>query len=127
MKKNIFVVVLAVFIMIGFSGFVSFTQETSSDSDLDYVADYGDEAEMNWTKKVLRVKGNGFGPERVKEPGRRKILAKRAAEMDAYRNLVEVVKGVHVTSNTRVEDMMLESDSVCMISVSSNPDWSSNE
>jgi hypothetical protein len=32
--------------------------------------------------------------------------------LDAYRNLVEAIKGIHVTSDTRVEDMMLASDSI---------------
>ncbi|HDR14336.1 MAG TPA: hypothetical protein ENN79_02385 [Desulfobacteraceae bacterium] len=67
---------------------------------------------MNWTTKALRVKGNGFGPEHVKELGRRKILAKRAAKLDAYRNLIEAIRGVQVTSTTSVADMMLESDSI---------------
>jgi predicted nucleic acid-binding Zn-ribbon protein len=79
---------------------------------VDYSVQLGDEASMNWTKQVMRVKGNGFGPESVKELGRRKILAKRAAKMDAYRNLLEVIKGIHITSDTKVEDMMLASDAI---------------
>ncbi|MGD2088602.1 MAG: hypothetical protein PVH61_20665 [Candidatus Aminicenantes bacterium] len=78
----------------------------------DVIEELRDGASINHTKKVVRVKGNGFGPEDVKELGRRKILAKRAAEMDAYRNLVEVVRGVRVTSYASVEDMMLESDTI---------------
>jgi hypothetical protein len=79
---------------------------------MDYIEQIGDEASINWTTKTVRVKGYGYGPENVKQLGRRKILTKRAAKVDAYRNLVEVIKGVQVTSNTKVEDMMLESDSI---------------
>ncbi len=113
MKKNVFCLALMLcFILPGFSGSFLPAQEPGSDPGMDYIEHMGDGASMNWTTKALRVKGNGFGPERVKQLGRRKILAKRAAKVDAYRNLVEAIKGVNVTSETSVEDMMLESDSI---------------
>jgi len=111
-KKNILIwMLLWVFISdIGESNL--FPAQVFSDSDVEYVVEIGDEATMNWTRQVIRVKGNGFGPENVKDLGRRKILAKRAAKMDAYRNLLEVISGIHITSNTSVKDMMLVSDSI---------------
>jgi len=39
-----------------------------------------------------------------------KILAKRAAVVDAQRNLLEMIEGVRVTSGTTVKDAQLESD-----------------
>jgi hypothetical protein len=39
-----------------------------------------------------------------------KLLAKRAAEADAYRKLAETVKGLHLTSDTLVRDFVAESD-----------------
>jgi len=39
-----------------------------------------------------------------------KLLAKRAAEADAYRKLAETVKGLHITSDTYVKDFVTESD-----------------
>ncbi len=89
-----------------------FSQESPDEPGLDYVEEQADGSSMNWTNKVLRVTGNGFGPERIKSLGRRKILAKRAARLDALRNILEAVKGVQVTSKTSVKDMMLESDFV---------------
>jgi hypothetical protein len=114
MRKKNFIRGILISILLGVTLPLLFAQDldTETDSPLEYVADVGDEGTMNWTTKVLRVKGNGFGPENVKELGRRKILAKRAANMDAFRNLLEAVKGVYVTSNTSVQDMMLESDSI---------------
>lgn len=112
MIRSIYSLAIPVFILALLSWFPLAAQETQGSNDSEYVVDIGDEGSMNWAQKVLLVKGNGFGPERVKELGRRKILAKRAAKMDAYRNLVEVIKGVYVTSNTKVQDMMLESDSI---------------
>ncbi|MGD2086955.1 MAG: LPP20 family lipoprotein [Candidatus Aminicenantes bacterium] len=112
MKKNTMVLLISGFICWVFSSPGLYTRETADNPGVDNVVRIGDEASMNWTKQAMRVKGNGFGPERIKELGRRKILAKRAAKMDAYRNLLEVIKGVHITSNTKVEDMMLASDEI---------------
>lgn len=56
---------------------------------------------------VIDVMGNGALPE---SKGYRKILAKRAAEVDAYRKLAERLKGVSVTSSTTVQDFVLKSD-----------------
>ena len=44
--------------------------------------------------------------------GHRKILAKRAAEADAYRKLGERLLGVRVTSDTTVKDLAIKSDEV---------------
>ena len=45
-------------------------------------------------------------------PGRRKLLAKRAAELDAYRKLAEYVKGLKISSKTTVRDFVTESDRI---------------
>lgn len=114
MRKNIFIIIVVMYLMLP-GCFVSLLPaqdqdpETDPGTEMSFVEEWGDEASVNWTTKALRVKGNGFGPEKV-DLGRRKILAKRAAKMDAYRNLSEVVKGVQVTSYTNVENMMLVSD-----------------
>lgn len=86
--------------------------DAQTNSKMEVITGLGEEATINWTTKVVRVKGNGFGPENVKELGRRKILAKRAAQLDAYRNLLEAVKGVQVTSDISLENMMQESNTV---------------
>ncbi len=42
----------------------------------------------------------------------RKLLAKRAATVDAYRNLAETIKGLQITSDTYVRDFVAESDEI---------------
>lgn len=116
MKRNFFVrIMIACFLTSGLLiPLLSICEslDTQTYSEIEVITKMGDEAVINWTTKVVKVKGNGFGPESIKELGRRKILAKRAAEIDAYRNLLEAVKGVQVTSYTTVESMMLSSDTV---------------
>jgi hypothetical protein len=112
MKKNKLFLIIPAIILAGLFIVVSLKAEIASESTLDYVAEIDEDVSMNWTKHTLRLVGNGFGPENVKELGRRKILAKRAAKLDAYRNLLESIKGVYVTSTSRVEEMMLEEDSI---------------
>ena len=58
---------------------------------------------------VLGAMGNG-APKGTK--GLRMIQAKRAAEVDAYRKLAEIVVGVRINSTTHVRDLVLESDRI---------------
>jgi len=56
---------------------------------------------------TVDVMGNGALPG---SDGLRKIQAKRAAEVDAYRKLAERLMGVQITSTTTVKDFILKSD-----------------
>ncbi len=68
-----------------------------------------DKGEIDWTNGFIRAKGYGFmDPKKPK--GQARLLAERAAVVDARRNLLEIVKGVHITSETVVEDYMTSSD-----------------
>lgn len=59
--------------------------------------------------KVLDVMGNAALPG---SEGQQKIMAKRAAEMDAYRRLAGRMMGVKISGNTTVKDMALENDKI---------------
>ncbi len=59
------------------------------------------------------VEATGFGTvdaNRTRNPVQARLLAKRAAMVDAQRNLLEMIEGVRVTSGTTVRDAQLESD-----------------
>ncbi len=59
---------------------------------------------------LITSEGFGFSDSaRFSEPQAR-LMALRAAKIDAQRNLLEVINGVRVTAGTTVKDMMLESD-----------------
>ncbi len=60
-------------------------------------------------EKLLYVMGNAALPD---SEGQVKVLAKRAAEIDAYRRLAGRMMGVEITSDTTVRDMCVENDQV---------------
>lgn len=66
---------------------------------------------MNWSKGTVSAIGYGVPPDDVPAVKRR-LLARRAAQLDAYRNLAEMVNGVRVTSETIVQEMVTQSDAV---------------
>jgi len=43
---------------------------------------------------------------------RGRLMARRGAEVDAYRKLAEMIKGVHISSETYVRDFVTESDEI---------------
>lgn len=58
------------------------------------------------------VGAGSVAPLRAQEVEQQKLLAKRAAEADAYRKLAEAVYGLQINSRTRVRDFVTESDEI---------------
>lgn len=75
---------------------------------------FAEEGSVDWNNGIVRATGIGAGKPayQKKNPGVYRAQAKRAAIMDAQRNLAETVKGVRVTSDSTMEDMILKSDIV---------------
>ncbi len=104
LKKLSLIILIFVFAALSvsaddFSGETDYTVKESSGK-----------VEVNWASQVVRVTGTGFGPENVKSLSRRKVLAKRAATVDAARNVLETIKGMRINSSKTVDSMMRESD-----------------
>jgi hypothetical protein len=66
---------------------------------------------VNWTEGYVWAEGYGVAREGTAERKKR-LLARRAAEVDAYRNLAEYINGVRISSETVVREMAVESDVV---------------
>lgn len=64
----------------------------------------------DWGTGDITAEGYGAAPATARSPGQARALARRAAIVDAYRNLGEFVEGVRVDSETLVKDMAVESD-----------------
>jgi len=64
--------------------------------------------------KVVRLTGLGYGNMGMAEgytAGQKRLMAMRAAKLDAYRSLAEQVHGVRVTGNSTVAAMVAQNDS----------------
>lgn len=61
---------------------------------------------INWTTGDILANGFGITPSRYKGTNRGKLLARRAAIVDAYRNLAEITYGVTVTSEATVKNLV---------------------
>ena len=69
-------------------------------------------SEPEWTTRYVRATGSGIPPANVTDPEQARLLAERAAEVDAKRNLVEKIYGVRVDSSTYVRDYAVQHDEV---------------
>jgi hypothetical protein len=110
--KSKFVVVIcvmayAVFLLAG-SGLC---QEKVSGSEWTQIVEQmGDKGKINWSEGYIEAVGIGAPPERYIGKPQARPMALRAAKVDAYRNLLEVTKGVRVDSTTVVKDFTVASD-----------------
>ena len=69
-------------------------------------------AAANWDSAMVTAEGTGVAPPTAYNSVQARMLARRAAIVDAYRQLAEQIKGVNVDADTTVENMMVTSDVV---------------
>jgi len=65
---------------------------------------------VNWSAGYIEAIGIGAVPDKSVGKSNARPMALRAAKVDAYRNLLEITKGVQVDSATSVKDFTVESD-----------------
>jgi hypothetical protein len=70
----------------------------------------GDKGVVNYEEGYIEAVGIGAPPEKYYGKPNARPMALRAAQVDAYRNLLEVTKGVQINSQTTVKDFVTESD-----------------
>jgi hypothetical protein len=76
----------------------------------DVVEPVGTSGKVDWTTGVITSVGIGAPPAQPANAAQARAMAERAAQVVAYRNLLEAVKGVRVDSTTTVENFMVTSD-----------------
>ena len=64
---------------------------------------------VDWTQKNINANGEGIAPPNALSRTQSDGLAAKAATADAYRKLGEIINGVHVESNTTVENLTVQS------------------
>ena len=74
------------------------------------VEQMGNRGVVNWTDSYVEAVGIGAPPQRYIGTPQARPNALRAAQVDAYRNLLEVINGVRVDSTTTIRDFTVESD-----------------
>jgi len=67
---------------------------------------------INWSSGLIQAVGMGAPPEWAYGKPQARPMALRAAQLDAYRNLLEVVQGVRIESSTTVKNFMVTDDSI---------------
>ena len=72
----------------------------------------GDHGTIDWVGQKVIARGIGAPPQKYYGKPQARPLALRAAISDARRNLLEVVKGVHIDSITRVYNYMVRDDTI---------------
>lgn len=66
---------------------------------------------IDWTNGIIRIQSSGVG-DPSKPIAQRKLLARRAAVVAGYRELLETTKGVLIQSETLMRDFMVVNDDV---------------
>lgn len=61
---------------------------------------------VDWQEQVLKATGSGAPDMRATSPAQARLGAEKAAQLDAFRNLLGQVKGIHVSSEKTVGDQM---------------------
>ncbi|NMO13857.1 hypothetical protein HPC49_05200 [Pyxidicoccus fallax] len=61
---------------------------------------------VNWEGQVLRATGAGAPDLKAANPAQARLGAERAAKLDAFRNLLEQVKGIQLSAGRTVADEM---------------------
>ncbi len=112
--KARFITLLCFFLFL--SGLLIFVQASSYaqliGSGSDVVEPTGDTGKVDWTNGVVTVVGIGAPPANAANAAQARAMAKRAALVVAHRNMLEVLKGVRVDSETLVEDFVTTSDRI---------------
>lgn len=86
--------------------FSSFTATAGAEEFVEWV---GANSGVNWSAAQIEAEGAGTAPDNA-PPSTGRMMACRAAVVDAQRNLLESIQGVRVEGTTIVANMMIESD-----------------
>jgi hypothetical protein len=62
--------------------------------------------EINWSTKTVTATGSGTATVKDGSVGKARLMAERAAKMDAVRNIVETIQGIQVTGTRNAADVM---------------------
>jgi len=71
-----------------------------------------DRACIDWNRQVAIAVGMGVPASSATNPGMKNVTALRGARLDAARNLLELIRGVNISSDTSLQQAMVTNDQV---------------
>ncbi len=95
-------------IMLAFGAGIASAQQAGTIKDV--IEPSGSSGKVDWTTGVITGVGIGAPPAQPASPAQARSMAERAAQVVAYRNLLEAVKGVRVDATATVENFMVASN-----------------
>lgn len=104
-RAGFFAIIIAFFVIITSSAYAQLVGTIK-----DVIDPVGSTGKIDWTTGVITAVGIGAPPAQPANPAQARAMAERAAQVVAYRNLLEAVKGVRVDSTTTVENFIITSD-----------------
>jgi len=111
MKSKFWAAVAIAAAMITCLAGVTLGQEKAGTSEWNQIVEQmGNRGVVNWTDSYVEAVGIGAPPQRYIGTPQARPNALRAAQVVAYRDLLEVVNGVRVNSTTTIRDFTVESD-----------------
>jgi hypothetical protein len=68
------------------------------------------EGTVDWQGQVIKATGSGAPDMRSLSPAQARLGAEKAAQLDAFRNLISQAKGIHISSEKTVGDAMAKDE-----------------
>ncbi|HWR06022.1 LPP20 family lipoprotein [Sporomusa sp.] len=88
------------------------TVNTNVSVPVSTVDQVGANGSINWDEGFVEAIGTGVPSSIAKSPAQARLMARRAAIVDAQRNLLESVEGVKITAETTVQNFETTNDTV---------------
>ena len=107
-KRTMRMIIIIFTVFLALTGDSAYAQLIGTIKDVETAV--GSSGKVDWTTGVITAVGIGAPPAQPANAAQARAMAERAAQVVAYRNLLEAVKGVRIDATTTVENFMVTSD-----------------